>query len=270
MLRRMARSHVIKFQRAQEHLNELEVRIAQWRRTIGSSIHGEPDPEDPRYQIFFFRNDPIPPEKLSPIIGDVVQNLRASLDHLTYELATAYSGRLSKKRETNTAFPIQSNEGEFRKGSAGLLGLIGSEAGDVLQRLQPHYTRPDKGPQWDLLWQLQELSVADRQENLAVVNTVVGRWTIESIVPADVDPAGAWFRTGTPPRGRAPIARLPLLPVGTEDHVMRKVTASLDVALSDPPSPPAADPIYEVLLDISQYIQSRVFAVLERLLPPST
>ncbi|MFN2375959.1 MAG: hypothetical protein ABR538_05455 [Candidatus Binatia bacterium] len=265
----MARSHIIKFQRAQEHLKELERRIAAWRARVGSSVYGEPDPEDPRFQIFCFQNDPVPPETLSPVIGDVLQNLRASLDHLSLELATAFSGRLSKKQERNTTFPIHRNEGEFRKQTAALLGLIGSEAGDVIQRLQPLYTRPDKGPQWDLLWQLQELAVADRHESLALVNTVVGRWTIEAILPADMDPAGAWFRTGTPPKGRAPIARLPLLPVGTEDAVMKKVTASLDVALSDPPSPPAGDPIHEVLLDISQYIQTRVFAVLERMLPPS-
>lgn len=265
----MPRSHVIKFQRAQEHLKELEARIEAWRKVVGNSVYGEPDPEDPRFQIFCFQNEPVPPERLSPVIGDVVQNLRASLDHLALELATAFSGRLSKKQEKSTTFPIHRNEGEFRKQTATLLGLVGSEAGDILQRLQPHYTRPDKGPQWDLLWQLQELTAADQHETLALVNTVVGRWTIEAILPADMDPTGAWFRTGTPPKGRAPIARLPLLPEGTEDAVMRKVTASLDVALANPPSPAAGDPVYEVLLDISQYIQTRVFAVLERKLPPS-
>ncbi|MFN2426500.1 MAG: hypothetical protein ABR587_08650 [Candidatus Binatia bacterium] len=260
----MGRSHVIKFQRAQEHLNELGARIAEWRKSVGSSVFGEPDPEDPRYQIFYIQNDPIPPEKHSPVIGDVVQNLRASLDHLAFELATAFSGSLSKNQAKNTKFPIYRSEAEFREGAGGLLGLAGSEAGEVIHRLQPCYARPDKGPEWDLLWQLEELAIADQRETLAVVNTVVGRWTIESIMPPDFDPTGAWFRTGPPPKGRAPIARLPLLPEGTEDEVMRKVVASLDVALAEPPCPPAGDPIYEVLVDIAAYIQSRVFAVLDR------
>lgn len=266
----MGRSHVVKFQRAQEHLKELGARITEWKKGAGKTVFGEADPEDPRYQIFYFQNDPIPPETLSPVVGDVVQNLRASLDHLCFELAAAYTGRLSAKQEKSTRFPVCRTEAEFRKGSAQLVGLVGSEAGAVIQRLQPCYSRPDKGPEHDLLWQLHELALADQHETLAVVNTVVGRWSIEAIVPVDYDPAGVWFRTGTPPKGRAPIARLPLLPVGTEDAVMRKVIASLDVALANPPSAPAGDPVYEVLVDIAQYIQSRVFAVLEPKLPPSS
>jgi len=265
----MGRSHTIKLHRAHTHLKELGARIEEWKQSAGKSVFGETDPEDPGYQIFYFQNDPIPPEKLSSTIGDVVQNLRASLDHLCFELATAYTGRLSKKQEKNVRFPIYRSEAEFREGTAELLGLIGSEAGAILQRMQPYYTRPDKGPEWDMLWQLQELVIADQRESLTVVNSVVGRWSIESIVPVEFDPAGVWFRTGIPPKGRAPIARLPLLPEGTENEVMRKVMASLDVSLGAPPSPPAGDPTYEVLLDITVYIRSRVFKVLEPLLPPS-
>lgn len=260
---------MIKFHRAQEHREELGARIAQWRKGVGESVVGETDPEDLGYQIFYFQNDQIPLEKFSSALGDAVQNLRASLDHLCFELATAFRGRLSKAQESNAKFPIHGSEAEFRAGTADVLALVGSEAGAIIERLQPYYARPDKGPEWDLLWQLHELAVADQREALTVVNSVVGRWSIESIVPADVDSAGAWFRTGIPPRGRAPIARLPLLPEGTEDEVMRKVIATLDVALGDPPSPPAADPICEVLEDMAQCIQSRVFRVLEPLLPPS-
>jgi hypothetical protein len=265
----MGRSHTIKFQRAHDHLKELEAGITQWQKSVGKSVFGEPDPEDPRYQIFYFQNDPIPPEKFSAIIGDVVQNLRASLDRLCFELATAFTGRLAKKQEQSVKFPIHRSEAAFREGTGALLGLVGSEAGAILQRLQPWHTRPDKGPEWDLLWQLNELAVADRRDALGVVNSVVGRWTIETILPEDVEPVGAWFRTGVPPKGVAPIARLPLLPEGTEDRVMKRVMASLDVALADPPSPPAADPIHVVLAEMADYIQVRVFKVLEPLLPAS-
>ncbi|HEY2773872.1 MAG TPA: hypothetical protein VGK20_07455 [Candidatus Binatia bacterium] len=266
----MGRSHLIKFHRSQDHLRELGARITDWKQGAGKTLFGEPDSEDPGYQIFYFQNDPIPAAALSPVIGDVVQNLRASLDHLFFELAAAFSGRLTKKQEEIAKFPIHRSEGEFREGAADVLGLVGSEAGEIIHRLQPCYTRPDKNPEWDLLWQLHELAVADQRETLPVVGSVVGRWSLEAIVPADFDPAGGWFRTGIPPKGRAPIARLPLLPEGTEDDVIRKVTSSLDVALANPPSPPAGDPIYEVLVDISQYVRSRVFKVLEPLLPPSS
>lgn len=265
----MGRSHTIKLQRAHEHLKELEARVAGWRDTAGRSVFGESDPEDPGYQIFYFQNDPIPAETLSSTIGDVVHNLRASLDHLCFELATAFTGRLSPKQAAAATFPIHRNEGDFRSAASELLGLVGSEAAAIIQRLQPCYTRPDKGPEWDLLWQLQEMAAADQREVPAVVNTVVGRWSLEAIVPMDFDPAGVWFRTGIPPKGRAPLARLPLLPVGTEDEVMRKVRGSLDVALADPPSPPAGDPVHEVLADIALYIRTRVFKVLDPLLPTS-
>lgn len=265
----MGRSHTIKFHRAHEHLEELGTRIEEWKKGAGATVFGEADPEDLRFQIFSFQNEPIPAETLSPVIGDVVHNLRASLDHLCFELATAYTGPLSKKQLDKARFPIHRTEGEFRAATAEMLRLVGSEAGAIIQRLQPYYTRPDKGPEWDLLWQLEALVLADRREALRVVNSVVGRWSLEAIVPMDFDPAGTWFRTGVPPKRRAPIARLPLLPEGTEDEVMRKITVSLDVALADPPSPPMADPIYEILVDMGQYLQTRVFKVLEPLLPPS-
>lgn len=264
------RSHLIKFQRAQELLKELGERLEAWRQEAGKAVFGEPDAEDPRYQIFYFENAPIGRQKFSPLIGDIVRNLRASLDHLVVELAEAFTGTLSRKQEQGAKFPIHTSEGAFRAGTAELVALVGSEVGAILQRLQPCYTRPDKGPEWDLLWQLDELSLADQRRTPAVVCTVVGRWSVESILPEGFDPTGAWFRTGPPPKGRGPIARLPLLPVGTEQRVMGGVTASLDVALRDPPSPPAGNPVSFVLDDIAQYIQSRVFAALEPKLPPSS
>jgi hypothetical protein len=265
----MSRSHQIKFQRAQDHLQQLERRIAEWQKQVGTSLFGESDPEDARFQIFYFQNDPVADEKLPAIIGDVVQNLRASLDHLCFELATGFRGPLTKKQERSAAFPIHRSEAEFREGSPDLPGLVGSEACAVIQRLQPWSSRPDKMEAGDLLWQLQELAVSDQRESLAVVNSVVGRCSIESILPLDHDPAGTWFRTGVPPKGRAPVARLPLLPEGTEEDVIRKITSSLDVALADPPSPSAGDPVHVVLTDMAEYIQTRVFRALEPLLPTS-
>jgi hypothetical protein len=265
----MSRSHQIKFQRAQDHLQQLDAGIAQWRKHVGESVFGELDPEDPGFQIFYFRNDPVEDEKLSPIIGDVVQNLRASLDHLCFELARGFKGPLTKKQERSARFPIHLSEAELREASPDLLGLVGSEACAVIQRLQPYSSRPDKQEEGDLLWQLHELAVSDQRETLTVVNSVVGRWSVETIVPFDFDPVGTWFRIGVPPKGRAPIARLPLLPEGTEGEVIRKITSSLDVALADPPNPSAADPIHLVLTDIAEYIQSRVFKALEPLLPTS-
>jgi hypothetical protein len=163
----------------------------------------------------------------------------------------------------DAVFPIYRDEGNFRAGASKLLALVGSEAGAAIQRLQPCYTSSDKGHTWDLLWQLNELAAADRQQTLTLDSIVVGRWSIESILPDGFDPTGVWFRTGVPPKGRAPIARLPLLPVGSEDRVMAGVTASLDIALGDPPSAPAGDPVYIVLEDMAQYIETRVLSVLK-------
>jgi hypothetical protein len=265
----MSRSHQIKFQRAQDHLQQLEGRIAEWQKQVGKTLFGESDPEDARFQIFYFQNDPVADEKLSAIIGDVVQNLRASLDHLYFELATGFKGPLTKKQERSARFPIHRSEAELRSGSPDLLAMVGSEAAAVIQRLQPYSSRPDKKEEGDLLWQLHELAGSDQREALAIVNSVVGRWSIESILPLDFDPAGTWFRVGVPPKGRAPLARLPLLPEGTEDEVIRKITSSLDVALADPPNPSAGDPVHLVLTDMAEYIQSKVFKALEPLLPTS-
>lgn len=111
------------------------------------------------------------PESWGPRIGDVLHNLRSSLDHLAYALAAAHTGLpLSEALEKGTGFPIFDNAADFhdkRKGQRSIRG-IASDAQATIERLQPYQRGPDFG--LDPLWLLHQLSNIDKHRRPALTS----------------------------------------------------------------------------------------------------
>lgn len=80
----------LKVVRAQEHLDVLKSEIRYYAHTHPYEIVAEP--RDKIWHIEVTITSP-PPPRLSLIIGDCVGNLRAALDHITWQLAARYAGR---------------------------------------------------------------------------------------------------------------------------------------------------------------------------------
>jgi len=75
------------------------------------------------------------PSRLSVILSDCLHNLRASLDHLVFQLA----GRPTGKAVRRVAFPIFENPTEYAKAVDQMLLSVHPKARAIIERLQPYH-----------------------------------------------------------------------------------------------------------------------------------
>lgn len=118
------------------------------------------------------------PIEISTILGDVIHNLRSSLDHLAWQLVLASGSKPGKW----TSFPIYGNEADFRRDvlerdpsrSPGpLQGIEGdSPVLALVTELQPYNTpdppqfEPGMGPRTNSLFLVHKLSVIDKHRHV--------------------------------------------------------------------------------------------------------
>jgi hypothetical protein len=168
------RSHGLKLRRAREHFQELETKIDRWVHVDGCSISVTPDPEPPTYLVRAqLLSPPDEDGSLSLLIGDVLQNGRAALEHVAFALAEAGAearGKpLTEQEIEQSSFPIIGDADRdgytgrgpdlFRSAAAQKLSAVTPEARAVIQELQPFYTGLND---YDNLWILNELARLDR------------------------------------------------------------------------------------------------------------
>lgn len=265
-------SHRVKFERACDHLLELDARIGRWRENGRSSVFFEPDPADTEYQFLKVFLEDIPLGLFSPIIGDIVQNLRAGLDHIIQLLSITNLSRALTKEETKQAkFPIFKSPSEFRDKGGSSIDLMCPKARAVIERLQPYNTITNGwfgGVSGHPLWQLHKMAVSDKHHSLAVTVAVIPCFRMTSRYEPDGPgkvgsfASDGWHSFGRFMESNVPIARVPRFP----PDVKVDVQGSFEIALRNPPGPSAGDPIRETLGDMCLYIEREVFPPLEALL----
>lgn len=177
----------LKFQRAIDLRDQLLAGLKEYQETNPMKIE-ESEWSGHVLKVNIYISEQ-PPRKLSPILGDVVHNLRSSLDSLLFQIATVNSRRLNKKLTDEDiyrlAFPIKQKvltEGDikgFRKfGNSILLGDI--------QKLQPssyinEYLKTseiDAVTSGHPLAILQKLSNIDKHRNLHPVFNYLDSWAV--------------------------------------------------------------------------------------------
>jgi len=156
----------LKLSRARSHLDDLETKLANWANSGHHSVFNEPDP-DSGPDCFRLRvsADPVPVDPFAVLIGDVLHNLRGTLDHLAYALAEKHTGRpLPDDIAKDSEFPVFGHKDlkAIRKKIRG----IDPTAQTIIESLQPyqrgnHFTS-------DPLWKLHELSNIDKHRLLLV------------------------------------------------------------------------------------------------------
>lgn len=131
----------VKLDRAQEHIETLRVLVAQYSASEPVQLIPESteDPSITAYRLKF--RSPVP-DRVAPICGDVLHNLRSALDSLVFAMATeAASRRLSTDEEKESFFPISKDSQDFdrkvRRSAA--LRLLSEPAKAALRVHQPWY-----------------------------------------------------------------------------------------------------------------------------------
>lgn len=152
-----------KLDRAGEHLDSLQVEISDFQEADSHSIDAHTDADTGAYLLRVQPNHV--PSKISAIVGDILCNLRPTLDYLVYALACLDS----ESPQEGTQFPICDTPDYFeRKQKAWLKGLSTDHV-TAIEALQPYEGRNE------LLWlrTLRDLSNPDKHQHLSVVATQV-------------------------------------------------------------------------------------------------
>lgn len=134
------RSSIAKLDRAKKHIDGLRTKIAE---------AGRPDPEvislrrqfEPEHGAVICRVERVlqTGEDWELIIGDALNNLRAALDHLMWQLAVRHNSGVAPKPHiaTQIYFPIVFDKGNWARHKHRKLGHISIADSDRLEKAQP-------------------------------------------------------------------------------------------------------------------------------------
>jgi hypothetical protein len=195
---------IAKLDRAHEHLESLDSAVWEFYKsrpyTFSSEFqHKEGNLHDWVFTIHVRREIPL---RISAILGDGIQNVRATLDYLAYQLAVSNVG-LDGDLD-GTEFPIFKDEEKYHrvtnKGQpdrrSGLYKVrsIHPDAQTIIESLQPFH-----GGDNVLMWHLQHLSVIDKHRHFHIVSPPFGDWFAgtplgEGLSPKPIE--GLTIRTG--------------------------------------------------------------------------
>ncbi len=173
---------LLKLQRAEEHIRDFEREYDAWKGTEPYGASQERDPQRPGYFLLRFQVRPAP-DHVGSVFGDAVTNIRASLDHLAYQLALLVCGE--DRISIRTAFPIVLNEKRYPERAPDALQSVPVEAWDLIECLQP-YHRTDWSELY-YLWLINQLANRDKHRTF---NYVAGRVHIRSSTGSEVWLAG--------------------------------------------------------------------------------
>ena len=147
----------IKVKRAKEHINNLELLISGFIESKPYEVFRQEETNGETN--FRVKVKAQPPQEWGAIIGDVIHNLRSSLDYLVRQLVLANGKTPSKK----TGFPICDNAKKFEAYGVRKIQGVSNSAVHLVRALKPY-----KGGN-DALWRLHELDIMDKHKLLIPV-----------------------------------------------------------------------------------------------------
>jgi hypothetical protein len=226
-----------KLDRSSEHIDELEERVERWLGTDAYTIAREKDPKT-GYTLCRAKIKTEPPVELSLVAGDIVQNLRAALDHVVYALAERHS-TLTPEIEGGLMFPIighinskgvPSDGADIFKNELGRGRLAGvpAKAVQYIETEQPYYHDHARITyMFTALWRLHDLSRIDKHRRLAVTTAFLHTPIVGYSGP---DPEVRFFQADGPVDDDDPLVAFS----GAEEGVNAILTR--DVALDEGPT----------------------------------
>lgn len=180
---------------AVKKLEELDRGVVEWFKNGAHYTHRiDVDPDDPSRCLLKISADQIPISPLSLAIGDIIQNIRSSLDHVAYSLASAYTQPLQDQSAHNSQFPIIGDENRrgvagqgptiFQQNATRSLSCVDPAARSFIEGVQPYHRGSNfkKHP----LWQLQYLSNVDKHRVLHIGAAYAASYTVTACTVSGV------------------------------------------------------------------------------------
>lgn len=160
--------HDRKLNRAAEHFKQLEAQIKGWEKGQGYTLRVAPDPDPPHYVIRAELDRPVEDEPFPLVLGDFLQNARASLDYIAVALGDVGAGGVMAESDAvTTMFPITRSAEQFAQVVERRLPTISQPVRAAIEDLQPYKTGDDLW-EYEPLWILNELARLDRHRFLHV------------------------------------------------------------------------------------------------------
>ena len=175
-----------KIARAKEHFADLKRKIQDFERIHPYESVVELHPDEPNHKVHKVKLTQALPGAIADVTADMAQNLRNALDNAGYAVSVA-SGRVAPKF---TAFPF-----------AGSLAQMPNSLGrskDIPPQIQSLFCGFQPYPEGDdLLWALNEISVADKHKMVIPIGTAIRRIgaAVEGTGYVEIPDPHVWYRT---------------------------------------------------------------------------
>jgi hypothetical protein len=157
---RLALIH-IKIERAKKHIRELDAEIRSFFAIKPYRIGTKRNPET-RQLIYYVASVRETPTTMAAITGDVLQNLRGSLDHLAYQLVLVGSGTTPS---AHIYFPIADDATKYERVRAKSVKGMRQSAIKAIDGIKPYKDGNDT------LWRLHKLNNVDKHRLLITVGS---------------------------------------------------------------------------------------------------
>jgi hypothetical protein len=159
-----------KTQWAEHHFRNFQMELGKFTRSHPYSIVIESDPET-QETLYRLAKDFVVPDGLRLMAGDIVQNLRSTLDYLACALV-----RANGENPTNqTCFPISEDvptTPEDEKSFSRKVKGMRKDVVDLIRTIKPYRTGDY------LLWRLHRLNNIDKHRLLLTCGAFVHNWSI--------------------------------------------------------------------------------------------
>lgn len=149
----------VKVERAKQHYRDLEGEIRAFLDSTPYEVSTKPDPQVAESIKYHIANVRETPHSILLIVGDILFNLRAALDHLAYQLAWVNGTRNEKILKT-TSFPIFDDATRYKAGADGKVQGMSQSAKDAINATKPYHGGNDT------LWRLHILNNLDKHRFL--------------------------------------------------------------------------------------------------------
>jgi hypothetical protein len=135
---------LVKVDRAYKHIVDLEVDVTRFQLSRGRDDIFHKDNLQTQERTFYVGSLTKIPLDFSALVGDIIQNLRSTLDHLAWHLVQS-SPVTQKARSTDIYFPIFETASEYRTGKMRKIQGMTDAAIQAVDAIEPYY-RPDVLP----------------------------------------------------------------------------------------------------------------------------
>ena len=253
-----------KLARADEHMKALDEEWKAFGKTQSYEAVHELKPDICEWNCYLSLAKPIP-IKLSMILGDALNNMRSSLDHLVCRFVELHNGKVGKHH----AFPIFSDAATYdervnqirgKKDRSGPLDGIPADGPEraLIEKVQPYH----QGKDWreHPLWILNRMTNFDKHRDIHIAASYPQAGSALDLLTWTPDEAELIDHTltwqpGQPLEDRTHMARLRFSGAHPAEEVNIKASLPLSLAFGDPEPGPHQGNVADILDYVSDIVR---------------